>query len=109
MADNLKVLGQTAPSATTETILYTAPSGVQTTTSSLVVCNRGTASGTFRVAVRPKGAALSNLHYLYYDTAICANDTEPLILGMTLQETDVVAVYASTANFSFTLFGVETS
>ena len=109
MTDVIKVLGQSAPDATTATDLYTAPALAQVTCSSLVVCNRSASGVTFRVAVRPAGATLANQHYLAYDKALFGNDNEAMIYGMTLSETDVVTVYASDANLSFTLFGVETT
>lgn len=109
MADELKILGQSAPNATTETDLYTVPDAAQTTTSSLIVCNRG-ATGTFRVSVSPLGVATSNEQYLYYDEDLAGTTTHPpIVIGMTLAETDVVRVYASTSDFSFNLFGVETT
>ncbi len=40
MADNLKVLGQVDPAATTVTVLYTVPDMTQTTVSSIVAANR---------------------------------------------------------------------
>jgi hypothetical protein len=109
MTDIIKVLGQEAPGATTATDLYTVPDLTQTTCSSLVVCERGNAAATFRVSVRVAGATASNEQYLYYDKAIGANETFTAVLGITLGQTDVVTVYASTANLSFNLFGVETS
>lgn len=104
-----KVLGQLAPSATTNTDLYTVPASTSTVCSSLVACNRSASAITVRVAVRPAGAAISNEHYLVYDTSIPANDTMTLSIGMTLATTDVVTVYASDANSSFSLFGEEVS
>ena len=106
MADTLKILGQVAPSATTETTLYTVPGSTSTTISTLVVCNRGTAA-TFRVSVSVGGGATANKDYLYYDLAIPANDTFGATLGITLAATDVVRVYASTTDLSFAAFGVE--
>ena len=50
MSDTLKVLGQQAPSGTTETILYTVPTATQTTISSIVVCNRSGSGVTYRVS-----------------------------------------------------------
>ncbi|HQX82980.1 MAG TPA: hypothetical protein PKW63_14540 [Vicinamibacterales bacterium] len=99
-------LGQVAPGATTATTLYTVPSAKSTVCSTLTVCNRGTA-GTYRVAVRPAGATLANEHYVIYDSAIAATTTDLLTIGITLATTDVVTVYASSANFSFNLFGNE--
>ena len=102
-----KVLGQAAPAATTNTDLYTVPSSHETTVSSVLVCNRGDAPGTFRVAVRPAGASLADEHYQYYDLPILANDTFVSTIGITLAATDVVMVYADTADFSFSLYGSE--
>jgi hypothetical protein len=109
MAEDYKVLGQQAPNATTATDLYTVGSGKKAVISTLIICNRAGSSATFRVAIRPAGASLANAHYIAYDVTIAANDTIPLTLGITLGATDVVTVYASTANFSFSLFGAELS
>jgi hypothetical protein len=108
MATTYKVLGQSAPSATTNTDLYTVPSATSAVCSTLAICNRGT-STFFRVAVRPAGATLANEHYVVYDSAISAGDAIFLTLGLSLATTDVVTVYANTANLSFSLFGSEVS
>ena len=104
-----KVLAQSTPSATTATTLYTVPSATSAVISTITVCNRGTSAASYRIAVRPAGATLANQHYLAYDVAIAANDTTALTLGITLATTDIVTVYASTANFSFNVFGSEIS
>lgn len=106
MSTTYKVLGQSAPSATTATTLYTATS-VSAVVSTINVCNRAGAADTFRVAVRPAGATLANQHYLAYDTPIQSNDSIALTIGVSLADTDVVTVYAGTANLSFTAFGAE--
>lgn len=107
MATNYLVLGQAAPSATTATTLYTVPASTQAVVSTIVVCNRGTSSATFRVAARPDGAALANQHYLFYDVQIDPNATIPVTVGVTLGDTDVLTVYASTADLAFSAFGAE--
>lgn len=109
MTTTRKVLGQAAPAADTNTDLYTVPASSATVCSSLVVCNRGTSSATFRVAVRPAGASLANQHYLYYDISCPGGDAFAATLGATLATTDVVTVRASSANLSFSLFGEETT
>lgn len=106
MATTYKVLGQSAPSAITNTTLYTVPAATSAVASTLVVCNRGV-STNFRIAVRPAGATLANQHYLIYDNYVNAGDSIFLTLGVTLATTDVVTVYAGTANTSFSLFGSE--
>ena len=102
-----KVLGQINPSATTATTLYTVPSAKSAVISSLTVCNQASTAATFRVAVRPGGATLAAVHYVAYDVAVGAADTTALTLGITLATTDVVTVYASTANISFHAYGDE--
>lgn len=102
-----KVLGQVNPAATTATTLYTVPSAKSAVISSLTVCNQASTAATFRVAVRPAGATLAAVHYVAYDVAVGAADTTALTLGITLATTDVVTVYASTANISFHAYGDE--
>lgn len=102
-----KTLGQSNPSATTATTLYTVPSGKSTVCSSLIVCNQGSVAASYRLAVRPAGASLAAQHYLAYDTGLAGNSTDEHVIGLTLNETDVVTVYASTATMSFGLWGNE--
>jgi hypothetical protein len=109
MPTTYKVLAQLAPSATTATTLYTVPASTSAIISTITVCNRAASSASYRIAIRTGGAALSNEDYIAYDVAIAANDTTALTLGMTLATTDVITVYASTANFSFNVFGSEIS
>ena len=109
MATIYKVLGQSAPSATTDTNLYTVPSSTSAVCSTLSICNRDSATATFRVAVRPAGATIANQHYIVYGASVAGNDSILLTLGIALATTDVVTVYSSTANTSYTLFGSEIS
>lgn len=74
--------------------------------STLSVCNRGV-STTYRIAVRPAGATVDVKHYVAYDAYVAANDSVLLTLGISLAATDVVSVYAGTADVSFSLFGAE--
>lgn len=107
MATNYKTLGQSAPSATTDTTLYTVPASTQAVISTITVCNRAATAATYRIAVRPDGAAIANQHYLVFDAAINGNQTVALTLGVTIDASDVLTVRASTANLSFCAFGSE--
>lgn len=100
-----KVLAQSAPSATTNTDVYTVPASTQAVISTIVICNRSASSATYRIAVRPAGAAIANQHYIAYDVALAASDSTTLTLGITLGATDVLTVYMSTANQSVSVFG----
>ena len=104
-----KVLGQSAPSATTDTTLYTVPSATEAVISTIAVCNRGSSSGTFRVAVRPNGASIATSHYVAYDVSLAANSIIALTIGITVDAADVITVRASSADFTFSAFGSEIS
>lgn len=107
MALTYKILGQSAPSATTETTLYTVPALTSAVISSVIICNRGGAAGTFRISLSQGGGATANKDYLYYDLTLAANDTFIATVGLTLATTDVARVYASSGDFSFSLYGSE--
>lgn len=102
-----KVLGQSNPSATTATTLYTVPSLTQAVVSTIVVANLAASSATFRIAIRVAGATLANSQYIAYDVTVGASDSTALTLGVTLGAADVITVYASTANLTFSAFGSE--
>jgi hypothetical protein len=107
MATTYKVLAQSAPSATTNTDVYTVGSGKSAVVSTITVANRAASSATYRIAIRPAGATIANQHYIAYDATVPANDTINLTIGITLAATDVVTVYVSAANISFNIFGSE--
>lgn len=107
MATTYKVLGQITTVANTGTTLYTVPAATSTVCSTIVVCNQAASAATFRIAVRPSGAAIEAKHYLSYNTTINANDSITITIGITLATTDVVTVTASTTTVSFNLFGSE--
>ena len=109
MPTTYKVLGQSNPSATTATALYTVPSATQAVVSSISVANLTATAATFRIAVRPAGASITNAHYLGYDITVGASDSTIITVGLTLNATDVITVYASTANLVFQAFGSEIS
>jgi hypothetical protein len=102
-----KVLGQANPAATTDTTLYTVPAGKLVVVQSLTICNQSATAGLVRVAIRPDGAAIAAQHYVLFDIPWDGNWTDFLTIGMTMDAADVVTVRATTANFSFNLFGDE--
>jgi glucose-6-phosphate dehydrogenase assembly protein OpcA len=107
MPTTYKVLGQSNPAATTATTLYTVPSSTQTVVSSISIGNLTSTAATFRIAVRPAGATLANVHYLAYDITVGASDTTIITVGLTLNATDVVTVYGSTNSLVFHAYGSE--
>jgi glucose-6-phosphate dehydrogenase assembly protein OpcA len=103
------VLGQSNPSATTASTLYTVPSATQAVVSTITVANQAASAATYRIAVRVAGASLAASQYIAYDVSLPANASDTLTLGITLGATDVITVYASSATMSFAAFGSEIS
>lgn len=109
MPRNYKVLGQVNPSATSASALYTNPASTETVISTVTVANLASTAATYRLYIRPNDETLSNKHYIAYDSPIPANDTIALTLGLTLDSSDVLYCYASTASVAFGAFGTQIS
>ena len=107
MPTTFKVLAQSEPAANTNTNVYTVPNATQVVFSTIVFANRANTVATYRLAVRPDGNTLANLHYLAYDVPIAASDSTTLTLGITAAANTVVTAFCSTANFSINVFGAE--
>jgi hypothetical protein len=109
MPNAYKVLGQNDLAATTLTDVYTVPASTETVISTIVIANRTAAAESFRIAIRTGGDAVEDKHYIAYDVPIAANDSTTLTLGVTLEATDVLSVYASAVDLSVNVFGTEIS
>ena len=104
MASMHGILGQSAPAGGVLTTLYTGP-GNRHATVRIIVCNRGSVD-TFRLAVSPGGASIASAHYLAYGQVIEANDSLASA-AFTVKASDVVRVFSTNGNCSFTLTGIE--
>ncbi len=104
MATVKGILGQAAPAAVTEVDLYTVPAAKNATVK-IVATNRASAA-TIRVSVGVDGEATATKQYIAFDNPINAVDTEATTTFM-IGSTDVVRVFASTADISFTCTGIE--
>jgi hypothetical protein len=110
MPTTYKILGQSAPSTTSNANAYTVPSATSAVVSTIVVANTTTSSATCRVFARISGAAASAANAIVYDATITPNSTTALTLGITLATTDILTVQSSVANaLTFTVFGSEIS
>jgi len=110
LANAYKVLAQSDPTAETATDVYTVPAATEAVISTVIIANRAASANTFRLSVRPDGAAQADEHYIAYDVPIAANDSTTLTLGITLDAADVLTVYTgASATISVNVFGTEIS
>lgn len=105
--EQIKILGQSNPAATTETLLYAVPDSKAAVISSIIVCNRDGGNKSFRISISYGGAATGNKDYLYYDYSLTAHQTLEIKVGITVSNEDEIRVYASTTDLSFSCFGSE--
>lgn len=105
MSDLSNILAQLAAPASVETVLYTVPAQQKARILELIVCNRASSQGSFRVSISALGGATANGDFLYYDLPIPANDTFAAEIDVWLNTTDVIRVFASSASLTFTLIG----
>jgi len=101
------VLGQSALSATTLTTVYTVPASTLAVVNINVVNRSAAAPADVRVALAAT-ATPSNAEYIEFDATIPVRGVLERT-GIALQATEKVVVYASTANCSVNVYGLEQS
>jgi hypothetical protein len=103
-----KILGQSAPSSTSNVDMITVGASKSHIISTINVANVTASSATIRIYARIAGAAAAVGNALFYDVPINGNTTAQFTLGITLAATDVITVQTSVANaITFTAFGTE--
>ena len=105
-----KILGQSNPSATTVTTLYTVASAKEAVISTISVANTTATAATFRLILQPSAdvsATILTKQYLAYDITVGASDSTVITIGLTMATGDVIKVYSSTATVAFQAFGDE--
>lgn len=114
MATTYKQLGAAAGSGTIGTAanIYAASGTASTSTiiSSIVICNAGSTSRTYTIAVNTASATYAAGRYVVYQATIAANDTVALTLGLVLDPTNrYLNASSDSADVNFSVYGVENS
>ena len=98
------ILGQSAPSAATNTTVYTVPS-TKVATFSVSICNRGLTLSNVRMAISATSTP-ANAEFIEYDTEIPANSVFERT-GLVAQAAKNLVVYADSASLSVSVYGFE--
>lgn len=98
------ILGQSAPSATTNTTVYTVPAST-TSTLNVSICNTGSTDISVRLAIAA-GATPTSSEWLEYNATIPPFSVLERT-GIVAQATKRVVVYVSTATAAVSVFGFE--
>lgn len=100
------ILGQSAPSAGVDTLVYTVPADT-IAYANLNVVNRGAATSTVRIALSAATTPLVS-EWVEYGAAISANGVLERT-GFALQAGKKVVIHSDTADVSISVYGVEES
>ena len=99
------ILGQAAPSASTDTSVYTVPASTLAVVN-INILNRSTANPVdVRIALATGGTP-TNSEYIEYDVTVPAKGVVERT-GIALQAGKQVVVYVSTADTSVSVYGLE--
>lgn len=110
MATTYKILGQSAPSSTSNTALYTVPSSTSAVVSSITITNVTSSAAVANVYICKAGASPVAGNALVYGLSIAANSTISFTIGITLATTDVIEISTDTSSaLTFQAFGSEIS
>ena len=104
-----KVLGQSYPSAASNTDVYTVPASNSAVVSTININNLSSDLDTVSVAVRPAGETIANKHYIINNLSIGGRSVATFTIGVTLATTDVITVYSLGGTSAFNVFGSEIS
>lgn len=96
-------MGSAALAAAASTDLYTVPPDTVATVN-VNLCNRTTTAIKVRIAIR--NGALSDAHYIEYDTSIPANGVLERT-GMAMSSGETIMAYAAAAGISVRVHGFE--
>jgi hypothetical protein len=105
--ETMKTPSFSAPAANTLTSLYIVPSSTQAIIPTINVCNTASAAATFRIGIRPGGAAIQAQNYLVYENSISGYESIIFNQGILLDAEDILSVYSSASTVSFTAFKME--
>jgi len=100
---------QIEPAATTLTALYTVPTVSVSKIVTIIACNKGAAADYIRIAQSVGGGAIADKDYIYYDLAVASTDTFVLTTPVFGNTGDIIRVYSTTGDTSFTLHAQETT
>ena len=105
MATTYGRLGALDVTATTAQEPYAVPSSKHATVT-INVCNRGSSSGTVRIAHMDATGTVANEDYIEYDTTVPANGTLERS-GIVMAASSAIETYCSSGDFSIQVWGFE--
>jgi hypothetical protein len=105
-----KTLGQSAPLAATDTVLYTVPANTDVVLSGIVICETGGLTPTIRVCCDAAAGTTTVVgKAIVWELPLAANSSAVVGQGITLAAGSTIIVRASGATVTFSAYGQENS
>lgn len=101
MAETIIACAQSKPAATTLTDMITVPASKAYVISTVTVCNVGSASDTFRISIGVNGEADTLYQYKMYNVQCDPGLPYMATVGWLLAAGDVMRVYSTNGDLSF--------
>ena len=101
------ILGQSAPTASTDTSVYTVPASTLSVVNINVLNRSGSNPGNVRIALAASGTPTSS-EYIEYDVTVPAKGVVERT-GIALQAGKIVVVQCSTGDTTVNVYGLEQS
>ena len=98
------ILGQAAPAATTNTVIYTVPAAT-VTVATISIVNTTLIPIAVRLAIASSGTPATS-EYIEYDTIISASGVLERS-GIVMNATEAVVVFATSVGLSVSVYGYE--
>lgn len=84
--------------------LYNTTASSTAVLSTIVICNRSSASKQFRIGVTGSAGTPANSQFIVYDASIEGNDSIFLTVGVSLGNTQYVRISSTDSNLSFSAY-----
>ncbi len=108
MTTSYKLLGQTAPTADTETLNYEVPDATSTLIRSINISNTSATSDTYSIAlVASAGTSATSAQFIAYNSTVPASSTVTIKAGYTLATGNGIRVKSTNGTTTFSTFGAE--
>lgn len=107
MTTAYKLLGQITPNANTLTNLYSTGASTQAIVGTINITNFSDSNGSYSLAVRPIGDALSNTHYIIRGAPIPPREVITIKGAVSMNANVILVANTNLGTVTFNAYGAE--
>ena len=107
MTTAYKLLGQITPTVNTMTNLYTTATATEAIVGTITIHNFSDSNGSYSIAVRPTGDALSNTHFIIRGGVIPARELITIKGAVAMNANVLMSANTNLGSVTFNAYGAE--